>query len=41
MLKLKHTLWFAAEISNMRMEGGLTHIQGFHQLSDNVGMFLP
>ena len=23
------------------MEGGLTHIQGFHRLSDNVGMFYP
>ena len=25
----------------LSMEGGLTHIQGFLQLSDNVGMFYP
>ena len=27
--------------SFLGMEGGLTHIQGFLQLSDNVGMFYP
>ena len=44
MLNLKHALLFAAAISNMQflsMEGGLTHIQGFLRLSDNVGMFYP
>ena len=36
--------WFAAAISNMQflgIEGGLTHIQGFLRLSDNVGIFYP
>ena len=40
MLKLKHALWFAAAIGNMQFSlCGLTHIQGFLRLSDDVGMF--
>ena len=40
-MALKLNYWFAAVISNMQfgMEGGLTNIHGFLQLSDNVGMF--
>ena len=39
--KAKHVLWFPAAIGIIGVEGELTHIQEFVQLSDNVGMFYP
>ena len=41
LLKLKHALWFAAVCRFLGMEVGLTHIQEFLRLSDNVVMFYP
>ena len=38
-LKLKYALWFVV-CYFLGMEGGLTHIQEFLQLADNVGMFV-
>ena len=44
MLKLNMYFGFLLQSSTcsfLGMEGELTHIQGFLQLSDNAGMFYP